>query len=159
VRALVPLAMEAMMTEHEADRTTSLMMSSAVQQSCELTGDILERIRMLMEGIQVFPERMRRNLDLSDGMIMGEALMLSLGHALGRQVAHDVIYDAAMAAAEGTESFRDLLARDEEVTRHLTPEQVEALLDPEAYTGTCAQFASEQAARARELAKELEKAE
>lgn len=156
VRALVPLAMEAMMTEHEADRTTSMMMSAAVQQSCEHTGDILERIRMLMEGLQVFPERMRKNLDLSDGLIMGEALMLSLGQTIGRQTAHDVIYDAAQAAAEGDKSFRDLLAQDKEVTRHLDAEQVEALLDPEAYTGTCALFAREQAGRARKIAADLD---
>lgn len=155
VRALVPLAMEAMITEHEADRTTSLMMSRAVQQACELTGGILERMRMLMEGLQLFPERMRRNLDLSDGMIMGEALMLSLGAAIGRQTAHDVIYESAMAAAEGKGTFRDLLARDEEVRAHLDEKQIEALLDPTVYTGTCALFATEQAARARALAKEL----
>jgi len=155
VRALVPLAMEAMITEHEADRTTSLMMSRAVQQACELTGGILERMRMLMEGLQLFPDRMRRNLDLSDGMIMGEALMLSLGAAIGRQTAHDVIYESAMAAAEGKGTFRDLLARDKEVRAHLDETQIEALLDPAVYTGTCALFATEQAARARSLAKEL----
>ncbi len=157
VRALVPLAMEAMMTEHEADRTTHLMMQSAVQQACEQTGDILERIRMLMEGIQVFPERMRRNLDLSEGLIMAEALMLSLGAHIGRQTAHDVIYESAMSAATSDKSFRDLLAADPHIRKHLNEEQIAALLDPVAYTGCCAQFADEQAARARALAKELGK--
>jgi adenylosuccinate lyase len=158
VRAQVPLAIEAMMTEHEADRTTSLMMSGAVQEACEQTGDILERIHMLMEGLQVFPERMRANLDLSDGLIMGEALMLSLGKALGRQTAHDVIYEAAQAAAQGAESFRDLLAKDAAVNRHLSAGQIEALLDPEAYTGACALFAAEQAVRAREIAANIKQA-
>ena len=158
VRALVPLAMEAMMTEHEADRTTSLMMSRAVQQSCELTGGILERMRMLMEGLQLFPDRMRRNLDLSDGMIMAEALMLSLGSHIGRQTAHDVIYDAAMAAASEGKSFRKLLAQDKEVRAHLDETQIGALLDPTVYTGACAIFATEQAARARALAAELKAA-
>lgn len=143
------------MTEHEADRTTHLMLQSAVQQACEQTGDILERIRMLMEGIQVFPERMRRNLDLSGGLIMAEALMLSLGAHIGRQTAHDVIYESAMAAATGDKSFRALLAADEHVRKHLNEDQIAALLDPVAYTGCCAQFATEQAAVARALAAEL----
>src|SRR2546427_487033 len=43
IRALVPLALEAMQTEHEADRTTSIMMSRALVQTCELTGDLLQR--------------------------------------------------------------------------------------------------------------------
>jgi 3-carboxy-cis,cis-muconate cycloisomerase len=155
VRALVPLAMEAMITEHEADRTTSLMIRRAVQQACEHTGDILERIRMLMEGMQVFPDRMRRNLDLSGGMIMAEALMLSLGRHIGRQTAHDVIYEAAMEAATSRKSFADLLAQDDHVRRHLDEKQIAALLDPTAYTGACAQLATEQAAVARKLAAEL----
>lgn len=155
VRALVPLAMEAMMTEHEADRTTSLMIRRALQQACEQTGDILERVRMLMEGLEVFPERMRRNLDLSDGLIMAEALMLSLGEHVGRQTAHDVVYEAAQAAARDKTSFRDLLSKDAEIRRHLEEEQIAALLDPSAYTGVCARFATEQAGKARALGKEL----
>ena len=103
VRALVPLALEAMQTEHEADRTTSVMMNRAVSEACGLTGDILQRLIALFSGLQVFPERMRRNLDLSGGLIMAEALMLELGQQLGRQRAHDVIYDLAQAAVtEGT---------------------------------------------------------
>jgi adenylosuccinate lyase len=149
--------MEAMMTEHEADRTTSLMMSRAMQEACERTGDILERMRMLMEGLQLFPERMRRNLDLSDGMIMAEALMLSLGGHIGRQTAHDVIYEAAQTAASEGKSFRELLAEDKDVRAHLDAAQIEALLDPAVYTGTCAQFATEQAERARTLAAALKK--
>ena len=159
VRALVPLAMEAMITEHEADRTTSLMMRRAVQQACEHTGDILERIHMLMEGMQVFPDRMRRNLDLSGGLIMAEALMLSLGHHIGRQTAHDVIYELAMEAATGRKSFAELLAKDPHVRKHLDEKQIADLLDPTAYTGECARFATDQAAVARKLAGELKAAE
>src|SRR5207237_1442493 len=62
IRALVPLALEAMQTEHEADRTTSIMMSRALVQACELTGDVLQRMISLFDGLQVFPDRMRENL-------------------------------------------------------------------------------------------------
>src|SRR4029077_9692422 len=58
IRALVPLALEAMQTEHEADRTTSIMMSRALVQACELTGDLLQRLIVLFDGLQVFPARM-----------------------------------------------------------------------------------------------------
>ena len=98
IRALVPLALEAMQTEHEADRTTSIMMSRALVQACELTGDMLQRMIVLFDGLQVFPERMRENLDLSGGLIMAEALMLELGKQIGRQRAHDAVYEAAQAS-------------------------------------------------------------
>src|SRR5919109_1736902 len=97
IRALVPLALEAMQTEHEADRTTSMMMTRALVPACELTGDMLQRLIVLFDGLQVFPARMRENLDLSGGLIMAEALMLELGKQIGRQRAHDAIYDAAQS--------------------------------------------------------------
>ena len=156
VRALVPLALEAMQTEHEADRTTSLMISHALQDACGQTGDILSRMETLLEGLQVDEARMRRNLDLSGGLIMGEALMLSLGANIGRQEAHDAIYEAAQAAATTNESFQSLLSKDDTVRAHMSTDQIAELLDPTAYTGQCAAIATEQAARAREVAKCLE---
>jgi adenylosuccinate lyase len=155
VRALVPLALEAMQTEHEADRTTSIMMSRALVQACELTGDMLARMVALFEGLQVFPERMRENLDLSGGLIMAEALMLELGKQIGRQRAHDAVYEAAQGSVTESRPFREMLAADPHVSAKLTAAQVEALLDPAQYTGLCRHFAERGAASARELAATL----
>src|ERR671925_1195686 len=126
IRALVPLALEAMQTEHEADRTTSIMIDRAVTDACGLTGDILQRLIVLFSDLQVFPERMRRNLDLSGGLIMAESLMLELGKHIGRQRAHDIVYDAAQEAATQGRAFRELPAEDERITAHLTQAQVDA---------------------------------
>ena len=152
IRALVPLAREAMQTEHEADRTTSIMMSRALVPACELTGDMLQRMIVLFDGLQVFPERMRQNLDLSGGLIMAEALMLELGKKIGRQRAHDAVYEAAQASATQDRPFRETLAEDPHVSAGLTTAQVEALLDPAQYAGLCRQFAERGAATAREVA-------
>jgi 3-carboxy-cis,cis-muconate cycloisomerase len=156
VRTLVPLALEAMQTEHEADRTTSMMMDRAVTQACMLTSEILQRLIVVLSDLQVFPERMRRNLDLSGGLIMAESLMLELGKQIGRQRAHDVVYDAAQGAATQGRAFRELLAEDERVTAHLSPSQIDALLDPARYTGLCPQFAERGAVRARAVAAAIE---
>jgi 3-carboxy-cis,cis-muconate cycloisomerase len=152
VRATVPLALEAMQTEHEADRTTSLMMDAAEARACIETGDMLARLGEVMRGLRLDPARMRRNLDLGGGLIMAEAVMLELGATIGRQHAHDVVYDAAQAAAVEGRSFGDLLAGDPRVTAHLDAKAIAALLDPTAYTGLCAEMAREGAARAREAA-------
>ena len=152
IRALVPLALEAMQTEHEADRTTSIMMSRALVTACELTGDMLQRMIVLMDGLQVFPDRMRANLDLSGGLIMAEALMLELGRQIGRQRAHDAVYEAAQASVTESRPFREMLAADPHVAAGLKPPQVESLLDPARYTGLCSQFAERGASRGRECA-------
>ena len=155
VRALVPLALEAMQTEHEADRTTSVMMDKALNEACILTGDILQRMVNMFAGIRVFPERMRENLDLSGGLIMSEAIMLELGRQIGRQQAHDVVYEAAQASFIEGKSFADCLAEEPDVSARMSPEQIQALLDPTAYTGACRLFAERGAVQAREVANSL----
>src|SRR3984893_17834613 len=155
VRASVPLALEAMQTEHEADRTTSLIMEAAEARASIALGDALSRLIEVLRGLRLDPERMRRNLDLGGGLIMAEAVMLNLGQALGRQHAHDVVYDAAQEAFVENKSFGALLAADRRVTTHLSPTQIEALLDPAGYTGLCAEMARDAAARARTVAGEI----
>ncbi|MGA8549657.1 MAG: adenylosuccinate lyase family protein [Stellaceae bacterium] len=155
VRSCVPLALEAMQTEHEADRTTSLIFDSADARAAIATGDMLARLVEVMRGLRLDPERMRRNLDLGGGLMMAEAVMLNLGAEIGRQHAHDVVYDAAQAAFVENRPFAELLAADPRVTAHLDGQAIAALLDPTAYTGLCAEIARDAAHRARAVAAEI----
>src|SRR3984893_4704708 len=155
VRAMVPLALEAMMTEHEADRATSLIMDAAEGRACVAMGDILARLSEILRGLTLDPKRMRANLDLGHGLIMAEAVMLDLEKSIGRQHAHDVVYDAAQAAFVENKSFADLLMADQRVASHMDQAAMRALLDPTLYAGLCAEMAREQAVLARAKAREL----
>ncbi len=155
VTALLPLALDAMRTEHEADGSTTVMIERATQDGIGLIGDILARMTLLFDGIAVKPERMRRNLELSGGLIMSERIMLALGERLGRQRAHDIVYEHAQDAAVREVPFRDLLIGDAELRRHLSESELDALLDPSGYTGACGDIARGQAQRARVLAERL----
>ena len=152
VQALLPLALDAMRTEHEADGSTSQMIERALFGSVELVGDILARLEAIFADLRVFPERMRENLDLSGGLIMSERVMLALGERVGRQRAHDIVYEHAQQSAIDGTPFRELLVGDAEVGEHLSAAELDDLLDPAAYTGACAAMAREQAARGREVA-------
>lgn len=149
VRSCVPLALEAAQIEHEADKTNSVMMRDAINRAAIGIGDILVRLREMVRGMTVDPERMRANLNLGGGLIMAEALMLDLAHHIGRQEAHDVIYDAAEAAISGGAQFADALAADPRVTKHLSPDQITAMLDPAAYTGLSGEVARQAVRRVR----------
>jgi len=155
IRGIVPLALEAMQTEHEADRTTTLMMDAAEARACIAMGDVLSRLGEIVRGLRLDPGRMRANLDLGGGLIMAEAVMLSLGATIGRQHAHDVVYEAAQAAFVKGRPFAALLADDERVTNHLEPSAIDALLYPTAYTGLCADMARDGAVRARAAAHDI----
>ena len=100
LRTMVPMSLEAMQTEHEADKTTSMMINVAIDRSCELADKIVSSSIYIFTDLKVFPDRMRKNLDLSGGLIMSEQIMLELGKKLGRQRAHDVVYDAAQHSAK-----------------------------------------------------------
>jgi 3-carboxy-cis,cis-muconate cycloisomerase len=154
MRALVPLALEAVQSEHEADHTPGVMFE-AITRASILTGEALERIHLIIGGLRLNPQRMRSNLDLSGGMISAEAIMLELGKTIGRQHAHDVVYEAAQAASSQNTSFPDRLAADPRVTAHLSRSAIDALLDPASHTGFSARIAHEQADVARRFANEV----
>ena len=155
VRSLVPLAMEGMQTEHEADHTTEIMLEHSLEQSCIITGDILQRLILLFDGLKVFPERMRRNLDLSGGLIMSEAIMLELGKYLGRQRAHDIVYEAAQEAFVSNIPFKDVLRNIKEISEYLDDEQIDDILDPSSYTGVSSYFAERGSDQAKEMSEKL----
>jgi len=156
IRAFVPLALEAMQTEHEADKTTSMMINSAIDQVCDLTGNIVQGLNEIFSDIRLFPERMRENLDLTGGLIMSERVMLALGSEMGRQRAHDAVYEAAQRSVNENRPFAETLFEEKEVASRLTNDEIRDLLDPEQYTGLCSYFAETFAERARECAGELE---
>jgi 3-carboxy-cis,cis-muconate cycloisomerase len=155
VRSCVPLALEAMQTEHEADRTTSLMMDAAEARAVIAMGDALGRLGVVARELGLDPARMRRNLELGGGLIMAEAVMLQLATTLGRQHAHDVVYDAAQAAFVDGRAFAAVLAADPRVMAHLERAAIDSLLDPVAYSGLCADMAREAAGRAQSAAAEI----
>ena len=154
IRSLVPLALEAMQGEHEADHCPGTQFE-AIRRASILTGEALERIHLVVAGLRLNPPRMRSNLALSGGMISSEAVMLELGKSLGRQKAHDVVYEAAQASVSQGKPFTELLAADPRVTAHLSRDAIDALLNPASHTGVSAQIAREQAEVARRFANEV----
>ena len=155
IRALVPLALEAVQSEHEADHCPGTLFE-AIARASLLTGEVLERIHLIIVGLRLNPQRMQSNLDLSGGMISSEAIMLELGRTIGRQHAHDVVYEAAQASASQNKSFPELLASDPRVTAHLSRSAIDSLSNPASHTGFSARIAREQAEVARRLAKEIQ---
>ena len=88
----------------------------------------------LLEGLRVFPERMRSNLELDGGLIMAEAAMMALAPSLGRGPAHDLVYEASVAVREAgialPQAIREAAGDELDGTVDL-----DAALRPEAYLG------------------------
>jgi 3-carboxy-cis,cis-muconate cycloisomerase len=80
---------------------------------------------------------------------MAEAIMMALADTVGRQRAHEIVHHAAAAAATTGQPFTDVIAQDDAITSHLTPDQVLALLNPASHTGHSAVIARQTADRTR----------
>jgi len=78
---------------------------------------------------------MLRNLELTNGMIVSEAVMMGLAPHIGRQIAHDLVYDACRDAVTGNRPLYDVLAEMPAVTDKLSLDEIKSLCDPANYTG------------------------
>lgn len=121
--------------EHERDWASFQMEWAYLPELCVMAHGALVIMARVLGGLIVYPERMRRNLDVTGGLLLAERVMFALGEHIGRQAAHDVVYECAMASVEHQRPFLDLLAEDAHVRQHLTRDQIAGLLDPTAYTG------------------------
>src|SRR5499425_1967235 len=135
VRQHVAALLEAAVADHERSTGPWEIEWIALPEIFLLTSGALAQTRLLLEGLQVDGQRMRENLDLTLGMIVSEAVMMGLGPHLGRQRAHDLVYDICRDVAKTGTPLVDLLAQDAEISRHLTRPQLEKMCDPAAYLG------------------------
>ncbi len=97
-------------------------------------------LRECLSGLEVDRERMRENLDATGGLVLAERVSTELGRALGRDVAHEAIERAAQEAGRSGRPFGEVLGEDEAVREHVSPEQLDELLEPEGYLGSAGVF-------------------
>ena len=136
----VPAALDAMIQEHERDWVGDHMEWAYLPELCIMTDGALHMTTRVVLGLHVHPEQMRRNLNQLNGLMLSEAVMLTLAQTVGRQTAHDVVYQCSMRAVEQCLPFRQTLAEHPLVAQHLTQQDIERLLDPGHYTGLAGQF-------------------
>ena len=95
----------------------------------------LKAAREALEGLEVRPDAMRKVLDETKGLIVAEAVMMGLAPVLGRQVAHDIVYDCCREALAGEATFVDALMAKQEISNSLAREDIVQLTDPVNYLG------------------------
>jgi 3-carboxy-cis,cis-muconate cycloisomerase len=135
VRQNVASLLDAMIEDHERSTGPWEIEWIVVPEIFLLTSGCLAQTRALVEGMTIDAARMRANLDLTKGLIVSEAVMMGLGPALGRQLAHDLVYDICREVVAGKGTFLDLLAEHPAIKPHADRAALAAMLDPANYTG------------------------
>jgi 3-carboxy-cis,cis-muconate cycloisomerase len=140
VHALVPVMLGAMAADHERATGPWQAEPLVLPQAFVLTHGALQHAGAIAEGMVVDAARMRRNLDLTGGLIVAEAVMMGLAPQIGRGEAHHVVKHACDAALAEHISLADALAREPAVAERLDRAAIERLTDPAHYLGSADAF-------------------
>ncbi|HFT5243518.1 TPA: lyase family protein, partial [Yersinia enterocolitica] len=107
----------------------------AIPESFILTGGALYQAKFMLKGLIVDEQAMAKNLDMTKGLIVAEAVMMGLAPYIGRQDAHDIVYDACRIVNEEGGRLADVLNAMPAVATRLEPALIEQLTDPVNYLG------------------------
>lgn len=135
VRQHAAALMDAMVADHE--RSTGpweIEWVSLPEIFCLLSG-ALKQTKFVLAGLEVDTAKMRSNIDMTHGLVMSEAVMMGLGPYIGREYAHDLVYDLCREAVKQSRPLVDILAEHPEINAHVSRAQLEAFCDPANYLG------------------------
>jgi len=135
VRQHVAALLDAMVADHERSTGPWEIEWIALPEAFVLTAGSLAQAKLVVAGLEVDPKRMRANLEMTNGLVVSEAVMMGLSPFLGSQYAHDLVYDLCREALKKDKPLLDLLAANKEITRHVDRKKLARLCDPANYLG------------------------
>jgi 3-carboxy-cis,cis-muconate cycloisomerase len=140
VKQLVAALLEAMIEDHERATGPWQIEWIALPEIFMLSAGALAQTRSVLEGLQVNEKKMRANLDITNGLIMSEAVMMGLGAMMGRDTAHHVVGDIGREALKKGQPLIDALAENKEIAKHADRKKLEELMDPANYLGVAGEM-------------------
>jgi adenylosuccinate lyase len=130
MRGYVTTSLENIALWHERDISHSSTERIILPDSCLALDYMLSLLIPVIKELKVYPENMRRNLELTQGLIFSQRVLLALiGKGLNREEAYEMVQRNAMEAWQQKKSFLSLLEADNRVTAHLTRSELESLFD------------------------------
>ena len=140
VKQHVAALLEAMVEDHERATGPWEIEWIVLPEIFMLSAGALAQTRFLVEGLQINETKMRDNLNITKGLIMSEAVMMGLGAAMGRNRAHDVVYDLCREVVKTGRPLIDVLEEDKEIRQHASRKDLEKLVDPANYLGVAGEM-------------------
>ncbi|MBM3156614.1 MAG: adenylosuccinate lyase [Chloroflexi bacterium] len=130
VRGHALTAMENIALWHERDISHSSTERIILPDSCLVLDYVLSVFTYIMKGLQVYPERMKENLEITKGLIFSQRVMLALiEKGLSREQAYRMVQRNAMQSWKERASFLGLLEKDKDVSQHLSQSELKSIFD------------------------------
>jgi 3-carboxy-cis,cis-muconate cycloisomerase len=135
VRQHAAAMLDAMVADHERSTGPWEIEWIVLPESFCLMAGALAQARAVVDGLEVDTQRMRANLDMTNGLVVSEAVMMGLAPYIGREYAHDLVYDICREALRANRPLLDLLAEHPQINPHVTREALARMCDPANYLG------------------------
>lgn len=144
LRGFVTPTFENIVLWHERDLSNSSSERITLSHTLVLLDDILAKSEKLFRNMEVFPENMKKNIQLSDGLVMAEPVMMHLSNkGMSRQDAHELIREASMIARAEDRPLKEVLFENDEVMEYTDKEALEEVFKPERYLGRAEEIVDE----------------
>ena len=138
VRQHAAALLDATVADHERSTGPWEIEWIVLPEAFVLTAGALHQANFIMAGLEVDAQRMRANLDITHGLVVSEAVMMGLAPYIGREKAHDLVYDLCREAIRQERPLLDLLAESTEITKHADRKKLAELCNPANYLGLSA---------------------
>jgi adenylosuccinate lyase len=137
VRSLVVPALENVPTWHERDLTQSSAERFILPEACILTDYMLALMSNVLTDLWVNPQKMLDNIELTQGRVMSEAVMIALTKkGMNRQKAHELLRTLTIQSEAKKQHFKKALLQDKTVREKLSAKEIDKALNPRNYLGT-----------------------
>lgn len=140
VPGLVSTMLSAMVQEDERGLGNWHAEWETLPQIFRLAGGAVHQMATIIPHLEIDAERMRRNLDATQGLIFAEGVAMALGSHMGKSAAHALVESASTQSRESGKHLREVLAQTKAVTEHLTSADLDRLFAPENYLGAAEEF-------------------
>ena len=128
-------AMESLISETERDKVVLQTEREYVSRLHSIAHAAIAKMIVLTAGVTIKADKMGSNLNITDGLLLSEAIMMALAPSMGRQEAHELIYKVSQKAFIEGRKLKEVLKEVPKVTEKLTEKDIDHLLEPSSYTG------------------------
>lgn len=135
LREKAALSYDTLVQEHERGVGTMHLEWSIIPEAFVLSAGQLENSLKLLDDIVVNEDKMKENLNLLNGLVMSESVMMGLAKHVGRSKAHNILYEVCIDCAKNNLSLKQALQADNRVSSVLEDGEIDKLLDPFNYLG------------------------
>ena len=134
-----------------------MLFDGIMEEGLQLTAEVLIRAEELSRTLQINKEQMLKNVNLNQGLDNSEFVMMNVAEKIGKDRAHELMYEKAMETELEGKDYYHVLTEDETLASMFTADELKSMIDPANYTGLCSVLAEEMGQKALKRAEKLKR--